>query len=125
MAPGRRGGVAAGAMLAHGPGYGQGDATPAMNARNLIAVGLVLVLMGIQLRAVQTFVLNEKTSQFIESRVNRNSAIRDEGLYAADNSYMWAGTTAHKRLTHPRWVGLAFISVGAVMLLHGASRRPG
>lgn len=96
-----------------------------MNARNLIAVGMVLVLIGIQLRAVKTFVLNEKASHFIESRLKRNSAIRDEGLYTTDNSYMLMDVTPRKRLTHPRWVGLAFISAGAVLLLQGLSRRSG
>lgn len=92
-----------------------------MSGRSFFTIGLILVLTGVQLRAVETFVLNRPASEFIEKQ-KRNSAIRDESIYST--SYVpTIGTAPKKHLTHPRWIGLAFISVGAVFLLQGLSRR--
>ena len=65
--------------------------------------------------------MNEKATQFVEKRMKSNAIISD-GSYDA-SMYMMAGPTVNKQLTHPRWIGLAFISVGAVMLLHGISHK--
>lgn len=92
-----------------------------MNARSCFALGIVLLLLGIQFRKVETFVLNDKASQFVERRM-RDGAIRTEGGY--DPMILSAGSVPRKRLTHPRWVGWAFISVGAVLILHGLTLKP-
>jgi hypothetical protein len=92
-----------------------------MNGKTYFAIGLVLVLLGIQLRAVDTYVLNEKTTQFLEKRMQSSSIISENTLNAS--LYTMAVPTVRKQLTHPRWVGLAFISAGAVLLLHGLSQR--
>jgi hypothetical protein len=93
-----------------------------MNTRHFFSVGLILVLLGVQLRAVETFVLNQKASDFLEKRM-RSKLIRSEGMYDHTQMYVTPGPSIRKQWTHPRWVGLAFISVGAVLVLQGVSRR--
>ena len=90
-------------------------------ARTCFALGIVLLLLGLQFRKVETFVLNEKASNFVERRM-REGAIRTEGGY--DSMILSTGSVPRKRLTHPRWVGWAFISVGAVLVLHGMTLKP-
>ena len=51
----------------------------------------------------------------------KQSPIRSEHSY--DYMLMMAGPVVRKQLTHPRWVGLAFLSVGAVLVLHGLTSR--
>jgi hypothetical protein len=92
-----------------------------MKAQTCFAIGIVLLLLGIQFRRVETFVLNEKASQFVERRM-RDGAIRTEGGY--DPLILSTGTVPRKRLTHPRWVGWAFLSVGGVLVLHGLTLKP-
>ena len=92
-----------------------------MNPRSCLAMGLVLVVMGFQLRTVDTFILNQKTSDFIEKKI-KSSAIVSPSPYEA-TAYALPGLSPRKQLTHPRWVGLAFISCGVVLVLHGLSRR--
>ena len=92
-----------------------------MNGRSFFAVGLILVLLGVQLRAVETFVLNDKATQFVEKRMKSNAIVSD-GSYNA-SFYTMTGPAAGKQLTHPRWAGLALIAVGAVLLLHGLSHK--
>lgn len=91
-----------------------------MSGRSFFTIGLILVLFGVQLRAVETFVLNQRASDFLEKQ-KKNSAIRSESLF--EPAVMTVGPVPRKKLTHPRWIGLAFISAGAVMVLQGVSRR--
>lgn len=77
--------------------------------------GILLILLGIQFRMVDSFVLNEQATRAL-SRVSKNTPV-------ADNSSMTAFMmTVHpkpmKRVTPPRWLGLAMIAVGAVVCCH-------
>lgn len=55
-------------------------------------MGLVLVVMGFQLRTVDTFILNQKTSDFIEKKI-KSSAIVSPSPYEA-TAYALPGLTA-------------------------------
>ena len=92
-----------------------------MSGRSLLTIGLILVLLGIQFRAVDTYVLNQRASDYIEKRMKQNNAIRDENSY--NSMLLMVGPTPRKELTHPRWLGLALISIGVVFLLQGVSRK--
>ncbi len=85
-----------------------------------VTLGIVVALLGYQLRAVETYELNAEASRFVETRL-KQVPIRQEGAY--DTILPSLGPTPRKRLTHPRWVGLAFMSIGAVLILHGISVR--
>ncbi len=92
-----------------------------MSGRTFFTMGIILVLLGLQFRAVDTFVLNQKASEFVEQRVNQNNPIRSENSF--NRLMLDSAPSARKQLTHPRWVGLALLSVGVVFLLQGIARR--
>lgn len=92
-----------------------------------IVVGIILLALGVQFRLVDSIVLNQQASQFVETRIQR--ARMRTNPYGRYNSYdpmmMNMGTVAKKSIQPPRWAGWALISGGVVMLLHGVStRRP-
>jgi hypothetical protein len=90
-----------------------------INRNQYFLAGLVVLFLGLQIRAVETFVLNEKASRFLAERIPA-LASADDGLVPA------AGPTPRKTVRPPTWLGYAVISVGAVLILHSlAMKRPG
>lgn len=92
-----------------------------VNRNQYFLIGLLVLLLGLQIRAVESFVLNEKASRFVAERV----ALM--GGDNADGAFMPAAGPTPLRTVHPPiWLGYAFISVGAVLILHSlAMKRPG
>jgi hypothetical protein len=99
-----------------------------MGNRHLVW-GLVVLLLGMQLRTVESYLLTPKASQFVESKLNGDSflSIDDPYSYRPSRSYdsllMTSGPISQKRITPPRWLGWALISVGAVLVLNGITSR--
>jgi hypothetical protein len=90
-----------------------------VNRNQYFLVGLVVLLLGLQFRAVETYVLNERASKFLAERL--------PAVAAADDSFLAsAGPTPKRTIKVPTWIGYAAISVGAVLILHSlAMKRPG
>lgn len=86
-----------------------------MKRQHLLLVGLLLFFAGVQLRLVDSFTLNEKSSRFIAAQVVRGSPVQQQ--------MMWASGSGRKVVQPPRWLGLALMSVGSVMALKGISVR--
>jgi hypothetical protein len=95
-----------------------------INRNQYFMIGLVILLLGLQLRMVQTFVLNEKTSRFVAERLKPSLANADGSM---GSLVLDAGsTTARRTVKPPVWAGYAVMSVGAVLVLHSlAMKRPG
>lgn len=100
-----------------------------MASQRLFMLGVVLLLFGIQLRMVDTYVLNERTSRLIDKQISRS---RSSSLYTTQPTSLesydspfdeLAGDLASvsaappKKFSPPRWLGLSLISVGAVLIL--------
>ena len=95
----------------------------------LFLAGVIALLLGVQFRYVDTFVLNERVSRMLNERKQVASAIvYEENSYAYDDlSYSdyddpsweseYSGTVARREITPPRWLGWSLISVGAVLIL--------
>ena len=96
-----------------------------MATRNFL-IGAIVLFFGFQLRAVDTFVLNDKVSQVLS---RRNAA---QAAQVSDSNFQRAALTSpfdpppppavpapvgKKRITPPRWLGWSFMSVGAVLVL--------
>lgn len=90
-----------------------------INRNQYFLAGLVVLMLGLQMRMVETYVLNERASSFISERL--------PALASTDDSLMpSAGPKPRKTLHPPTWLGYAVISLGAVLVLHSlAMRRPG
>lgn len=94
-----------------------------INRNQYFMIGLVLLLLGLQVRMVETYVLNEKASRFLAERLTASVADGDGTV----RPFMPAlGPTPRRTVRPPIWLGYAIISVGAVLVLHSlAMKRPG
>ncbi len=80
--------------------------------------GILLILMGLQFRRVESFVLNESTTRFVAKMTSTP---------LADNSTAMGAFFApvipkpQKKVTPPRWMALSMIAVGCVISFHALS----
>jgi hypothetical protein len=93
------------------------------NRNQWFLAGIVVLLLGLQLRYVTTFVLNERTTQFLAQR------LKDAEMIASNDpetAMAASAPIAKKAITPPPWVGYMLVSVGSVLLLYSlAMKRPG
>jgi len=97
-----------------------------LNRNQFFMAGLIVFLLGIQLRMVEAFVLNERATQFVAQKIQqfKGNQVASPGdlptLFAAQ------APIAKKRLEPPKWIGWAMVSVGSVLILHSlAMKKPG
>jgi hypothetical protein len=87
------------------------------NRNQFFMIGVLLVLLGVQFRLVESATLNEKTTQFLAAH---------SGAAASGFMAVMPGSVGHKVIQPPQWLGWAFISIGAVCILHSlAMKKPG
>jgi len=93
-----------------------------INRNQYFMMGLVVLLLGLQVRMVESYVLNEKASHFVAEKLK---GLR--GNDPTEGTFLpAAGPTPLRTVRPPIWLGYAFISVGAVLVLHSlAMKRPG
>jgi hypothetical protein len=88
-----------------------------LNRNQFFFLGLVVLLVGIQVRYVSAYHLNPKATQFLAERT---------GQSAATSFYSGLGVGPRKVLEPPEWLSWCLISVGAVLCLHSlAMQKPG
>lgn len=93
------------------------------NRNQYFLAGLVLVFLGYQFRMIESFTLNERATQFIEARVQSAKSAVDQFQPASYRTRPAA--PIRRQVTPPRWLGLALLSVGAVLVFHSlVLRRP-
>jgi hypothetical protein len=95
-----------------------------LNRNHYFMIGLILVFLGLQFRYVDTYTLNEETSQFIATRLKKEKSTTQ----AAFNSLLSVATPSASRqeIKPPRWLGFSLLSIGAVLILHSlAMKKPG
>jgi protein-S-isoprenylcysteine O-methyltransferase Ste14 len=96
------------------------------NRNQYFMAGLVVFLLGIQMRLVDTFVLNERATQFLAQRIQQ---MKGQQIASASDvpTLLAAQAPVHKHRLHPpTWIGWAFVSVGSVLILHSlALKKPG
>jgi hypothetical protein len=90
-----------------------------LNRNHYFMAGVVLLLLGIQLRMVDAFVLNETTTRFLSQRAGGSTS-------AAASILPSIGPAPRKTVRPPDWLGWALMSVGSVLVLHAlAMKGPG
>jgi hypothetical protein len=97
------------------------------NRNQYFLAGLVVFLLGIQLRFVDGFVLNERATQFLAQRMHRFSS--QPVASASESATLLASAplpgTTH-RLHPPKWLGWSLVSLGSVLILYSlALKKPG
>lgn len=86
----------------------------ANNRPTLLLAGLLLFLVGMQFRVVESFTLNERSSHFVAARMG-----------GGEPAPIWQAPTLRKVVEPPRWLGLALMSLGAVLTVKSLSGKGG
>ena len=79
-----------------------------MRRHTILLVGLIVFFIGIQLRMVESFTLSDFSSQVVAAQITPDETATPSA---------WQGTASRKVVSPPRWLGLALMSVGAVLTL--------
>ncbi|MFM8985977.1 MAG: hypothetical protein ACKONH_07965 [Planctomycetia bacterium] len=82
--------------------------------QHILLVGLLVFLVGVQFRLVESFTLNERSSRFVAAQL---------GATGPRQPAVWQGMPLRKVVEPPRWLGLALMSVGAVLTAKSLSMR--
>lgn len=92
-----------------------------INRNQFFMVGIVVVLLGLQFRLVDNYVLNEKTTRFLASKTTSSKAPGSTLM-----SLSAISATLPRKVVHPpEWSGWCLMSIGSVLILHSlALRRP-
>ena len=92
-----------------------------LNRNQFFFIGLVVLLLGIQVKYVSSYVLNAQTTQFLADRTGSSTA----GFSSFFNAT--GGFAAPRKVIQPpEWLPWCLISVGSVLCLHAlAMPKPG
>lgn len=90
-----------------------------LNRNHYFMAGVVLLLLGIQLRLVDSFVLNEQATKILTPQAS-------EGLMSIRPVLQSVSATPRKVVKPPESLGWALMSIGSVLILHAlAMKAPG
>ena len=88
-----------------------------VNRNQWFLVGMIVLLLGVQLRVVDNYVLKESTTRMLADKTLKTKLERE--VVAA------APVIPRKVLRPPEWSGWCLLSIGSVLILHSlAMRRP-
>jgi hypothetical protein len=89
-----------------------------LNRHQFLFLGLFVLLVGLQFRYVDAYVLNPQTTKFLAERTGQAASPTGAMLSAV-------GSSPRKVVQPPEWLSWCLISVGAVLALHSlAMPRP-
>lgn len=92
-----------------------------LNRNQYFFLGIVVFLIGLQLRVVNFYVLNADATRFLAERAHSTSPATTMVSFSRD-----IGALPNKVVTPPEWLGWCLMSVGAVLVLHSlAMKKPG
>jgi hypothetical protein len=94
-----------------------------LNRNQYFFAGILLVLLGVQNRMVQSYELTPHASQILAKPAAMAQGGSTPTLSIAGSG---GSVTGAKKVIHPpAWLGLCMISVGSVLILHSlAMKRP-
>ncbi len=97
-----------------------------LNRNQYLLAGLVILMLGVQLRVVEGFVLNERATQVLVQRMQqmRGQQVASAGEGSAGLNAVPPG---HRHTIYPpKWLGWSLVSVGSVLVLYSlALKKPG
>lgn len=88
-----------------------------LNRNQFLFLGIMVLLIGMQVRMVQAYVLTNEATQFLAERTAGSNTVQATAARV--------GALPNKVIQPPDWLGWCLISVGAVFVLHSlAMPRP-
>ena len=92
-----------------------------LNRNQYFFIGLVVLLIGLQLRAVSSYTLTHEATRFLAERSEGTTA--DKAMFTVSSDI---GAKPQKVIYPPEWLGWCLMSVGGVLILHSlAMKKPG
>ena len=93
-----------------------------LNRNQFFLAGVLVLLLGIQFRMVDSFVLNPKFAKMISKKQHRPVATASFSIQALLPT---KAPAVARKVRPPDWLGYSLLSVGAVLILHSmAMRKP-
>jgi hypothetical protein len=93
-----------------------------INRNQWFVIGVVVFLVGLQLRAVSAYWLNEETTRFLAERAGESTPAELSVLTLASAT----PASPRKVIQPPDWTGWCLLSVGSVVILQSlAMKKPG
>ena len=86
-----------------------------LNRNQFLFFAVLLLLLGLQLRAVGSYVLSPETTRFLAERAQATS---DPVGVMQGTAPQLPATLPAKVVTPPPWLGWCLISIGAVLFFH-------
>ena len=95
-----------------------------LNRNHYLGIGMILLLLGLQFRYVDSFQLTETTTKFLAKRMKKETAANQSPLMAIFGQTK--PTTVQKTVRPPKWLGWSLISIGSVLVVQSLGmRKPG
>ena len=95
--------------------------TVELNRNQYFFLGVVILLIGLQVRVVSSYILTDEATRFLAERTKRSEVSATMVSFSSD-----MGALPNKVINPPEWLGWCLISVGSVLILHSlAMKKPG
>jgi hypothetical protein len=101
-----------------------------LNRNHYFMIGIVLLLLGLQIRLVDSYLLTEGASEIVVKHMRKVKQAQQQ-QQTPPSLFMQAPPTPavmapkQQRISVPQWIGWACISAGGVLVLHSlAMKRP-
>ncbi len=92
-----------------------------LNRNQYFFLGVLIILIGLQLRMVSSYILTDEATRFLAERANKSTSSATLVSFTGD-----LGALPNKVIAPPEWLGWCLISVGSVLVLHSlAMKKPG
>lgn len=92
-----------------------------LNRNHYFAAGIIIVVLGIQLRFVESYVLSQETGQFIARQLEKQPAAQPNPFTSLISI---PPPPSRRTVSPPRWLGWALVSGGIVLVLHSVAMKP-
>lgn len=92
-----------------------------LNRNHYLGIGMILLLLGLQFRFVDSFQLTEATTKALAKRMKKDSVVMQGPLATI---FGQTNPDAVRKTVHPpKWIGWALISIGGVLVFQSLGMR--